>query len=352
MRRHVHIADELRRWVPRWWAGEGGSAGAALDLLLTPAEAAFRGAIALRGAAYDRGIAQVRRAPLPVVSVGNLTVGGTGKTPLCAWIARHLAERGRRPGIVLRGYGTDEVRVHAEINPGIPVFPNADRLAGARSAAGAGCDCVLLDDGFQHRRLHRELDVVLVAAEEWSRRQRMLPRGPWREPARALRRAGWVVVTRKSATRAAAGEVAAAVRALADGVPTALASLQPAGLRGLETNPAAERSESLESLAGREVLAVTTLAQPAPFLAQLRALGARPDALVLPDHHDFADAEIAGIARRSAGRPLVVTRKEAVKLRGRLPAGVRVWMVEQSVVLEEGGEELSHALARAIAEDG
>ncbi|HEX2189501.1 MAG TPA: tetraacyldisaccharide 4'-kinase, partial [Longimicrobiaceae bacterium] len=201
-----------RAWVARWWAGEAGVAGSALDAALAPAELLFRGGVAARNLAYDRGWLRAERAPVPVVSVGNLGVGGAGKTPVAAWIAARLLARGLRPAVALRGYGDDEVQVHRELNPEVPVFAAARRVDAAREAAAAGRDVVVLDDGFQHRALARDLDVVLVSAEGWTPGRRLLPRGPWREGAAGLRRAGVLVATRKSADAARGAAVAAELR--------------------------------------------------------------------------------------------------------------------------------------------
>jgi tetraacyldisaccharide 4'-kinase len=150
----------------------------------------------------------VQRLPLPVISVGNLTAGGTGKTPMVAWLARELRARGHRPLIAMRGYGAvrgergDEEREYAELLPNVPVVANPKRfeavtafLAG-QADPSAGPDCVLLDDGFQHRQVARALDLVLVDAQRPALDDRLLPSGWLREPASGLRRASAVIVTR------------------------------------------------------------------------------------------------------------------------------------------------------------
>src|SRR5690348_7442624 len=130
---------------------------------------------------------------LPTLSVGNVTVGGTGKTPVAAWIAAELIDRGARPAIVLRGYGDDEPLVHARLNPDVPVIVAPDRLEGIARAAASGADVAVLDDAFQHRRAQRTADIVLVSAERWTRTPRLLPAGPWRESLRALRRTSMIL---------------------------------------------------------------------------------------------------------------------------------------------------------------
>jgi tetraacyldisaccharide 4'-kinase len=334
-------------WVRRWWAGEAGGAGRLADVFAAPLEAGFRAAAAARNRGYDGGWIGVESVPVPVVSVGNLAVGGAGKTPFAGWLARRLVERGRRPAVVLRGYGADEVALHRAWNPEVPVFAAKRRAAAAREAVAAGADVLVLDDGFQHRRLARDLDVVLVAAEGWTATPRLLPRGPWREPPRALGRADAVVVMRKSATAAAAAQVEATIRALHPALPTVRCALLPDRLAALHGDAALP----LEALRGRRVLAVAALATPERFVEQLAALGAEVEGATYPDHHPYAVRDAAAIARRAGGRTIVTTAKDAVKLRPIL-ADVEVWVLEQRVTIESGGDALEAALARALGEHG
>ena len=170
--------DELAREV---WSGGGGAVGAVLRTILAPAEAGYAAVVAARNGAYDRGWLRSERVEVPVISIGNVSVGGAGKTPFAAWLARWLTDLGRRPAIALRGYGEDEILLHRELNPDVPVFRGKRRVEAARQAVAAGRDAVVLDDAFQHRALARDLDVVLVPVEGWEPRPRLVPRGPWRE---------------------------------------------------------------------------------------------------------------------------------------------------------------------------
>lgn len=350
----------LREWVPRWWAGEGGAAGVVLGAALLPFEGMYRGVTAARNAMYDRGLRTVERVPVPVVSIGNLAVGGAGKTPFSAWVAGRLLGRGRWPAVVMRGYGGDEVLLHRELNPGVPVFAAARRVEAAREAVAAGCDVVVLDDAFQHRALARDLDVVLVAAEGWRARRRVLPRGPWREDVAALGRADLAVVTRKSASPERSAQVADELRRLAPELPLVEVSLSPSALRplhggdvsandGVSQAQAGERSaEGLGWLHGRKVLAVAALADPRPFFAHLREHGAEVEEAPYMDHHAFSEDEARGLARRAAGRALVMTHKDAVKLRPLLGSEVQAWVLEQRVEVVSGGEALDAALERVL----
>ena len=326
------------------WAGGGGAAGAALRLALAPAEAAYRVASGARNAAYDRGWLAAQRVPVPAISVGNVSVGGAGKTPFAAWVARRLAEWGRRPAIALRGYGEDEIVLHRELNPAIPVFRGRRRIEAAREAVAAGCDAVVLDDAFQHRALARDLDLVLIPVEGWDPHPRLLPRGPWREGLRALARADAVVLTRKSGGEARAREVEAELARLQPGKPIVRCALLPSRLATLREGNA----EPLEAIRGRPVLAVAALATPEPFLQNLRDAGAEVAAALYPDHHPFTAVEADGMIRLAGARRVVMTAKDAVKLRPLLGGRVDAYVLEQSVTIESGGDALDAALRRAL----
>src|SRR5687768_4648197 len=244
--------DELAREV---WAGGGGAAGAALRLLLAPAEAGYAAVIGARNGAYDRGWLRSERVDVPVISIGNISVGGAGKTPFAAWVARRLREWGRRPAIALRGYGEDEILLHRELNPDVPVFRGKRRAEAAREAVAAGCDAVVLDDGFQHRALARNLDVVLVPVEGWEPRARLVPRGPWRERPRALGRADVIVLTRKSADVARAAEVEREVVRMHPRIPIVQCALLPSRLVPLHGGA----EKAIGALSGKRVLGVAAL---------------------------------------------------------------------------------------------
>src|SRR5579862_8723326 len=188
-------------------------------LALSPAALVYRGGVALRGT-----LVRSHDPALPSISVGNLTVGGTGKTPIAAWIVAELTSMGARPAVVLRGYaGGDEIDVHRRLNPDIPVIGNPDRVAGVAQAKEQGADIVVLDDAFQHRRIARLSDIVLISADAWNGEVRLLPAGPWREPLSALGRASAIVITRKAVDESRADAV---TRALGPtDVPIAIARL-------------------------------------------------------------------------------------------------------------------------------
>src|SRR5437763_2660867 len=169
----------MREFVERVWFGDDLLARAARAALL-PGEILYGAAVGVRKALYDSGVLTTYKPALPTVSVGNLTVGGTGKTPVAAWIATELVDRGIQPAIVLRGYGEDEPLVHARLNPSVPIVVAPDRVDGVRMARDAGANVAVLDDAFQHRQVSRDVDLVLVSADRWSPAPRLLPAGPFR----------------------------------------------------------------------------------------------------------------------------------------------------------------------------
>jgi tetraacyldisaccharide 4'-kinase len=334
-----------RSVVDRIWAGTDPLALLA-RAALAPAEAGYAGLIAARSALYRAGMLRSVTPALPAISIGNLTVGGTGKTPVAAFVAAELASRGGRPAIVLRGYGGDEPLVHERLNPGIPVIVSADRVAAIAEAGSRGADVAVLDDAFQHRRVRRVADVVLVSAEGWSERRRLIPAGPWREPLSSARRASLLVITRKAATRARSEAVAEAVTRAVPGVPVALAYLAPRSLRRVDEG----ETMPLTDLAGRRVSVIAAIANPAALLAQLGAVGARLRGSIFADHHAFSADDAERLAASLAtGELPVCTLKDAVKLGPLWPrAAPPLWYVSQHVAVERGRESLDALLVGVL----
>jgi tetraacyldisaccharide 4'-kinase len=287
------------------------------------------------------------RAALPALSIGNLSVGGTGKTPMAAWAAARLMAGGGRPSIVMRGYGDDEPLVHAILNPAVPVVVDADRSRGIVRAKAGGADCVILDDAFQHRRAPRVEDWVLISAEQWLASRRVLPAGPMRESATALARATVVIITRKSATREQATAVADAVRRHVSPDRIAHAHFALDGLRAMD----GEGEAPLSVLSGRRVVAVAGIGAPEAFFAQLRQAGASVTERPFPDHHAFDASDITRLVRDVAqADALVCTLKDAVKLAPRwTPATVPAWYVSQHLRIERGSEVLDRGLEAVLA---
>ncbi len=308
---------------------------------LLPAAAVWRAGMGLREFSFRRGWRAAHALPLPSVAVGNLTVGGSGKTPIAAWIARHFAARGRRPGILLRGYGADEVLVHRHDVPEAVVVANPDRLAGAARAAAEGADVLVLDDAFQRLDVLRDLNVLVVSAETTLAVRWPLPAGPWREGWGAIERADFVVVTRKRATAEAAAALAAEI-SRTTAVPIAIVHLGLHHLEGMLSGA----SRPVETLRGERVVAATAIADPDAFVAQVKGTGAQVQVATWKDHYDFRDEDVAWLARaaRKADH-VVLTAKDAVKLRERWPASAPEPLVAiLNVRFESGGEAFAAAL--------
>lgn len=300
------MRGRLHGFVRAFWAGEHTGPGAALLAAgLAPAEVAFRAAVAVRNAWYDGGRSST--PPIPAVSVGNLTVGGTGKTPVVRWLGDWFRQRGVAAAVVARGYGGDEVELYRRWFGPAAVFAGADRRKGIRKAEARGCGVALLDDGFQHRRIRPTLDILLLAAEDpW--RVRLLPRGPYREPLKAVRRATHVLVTHRTATHAL---VAAWRERLAGVDPQASVhgvEMKMGGWRDLAGSPA--------NPPRGDVLAVCAIARPRAFANGLATMlpGARIELVASPDHHDYTVRDVTALLARRGRRTIVCTAKDAVKL--------------------------------------
>ncbi|MFP5355258.1 MAG: tetraacyldisaccharide 4'-kinase [Gemmatimonadota bacterium] len=327
------------------WEGTGPIARTA-RLALAPAAWLYRGGVWLRNALFDAGVFHSGTMAVPALSVGNLTVGGTGKTPVAADLARRLRDGGGRPALVLRGYGADEPAVHALLNPDVPVLTSPDRVAASARARELGCDVVVLDDAFQHRWAQRMVDLVVVAAEQWCPPMRCLPAGPYREPPAALRRATLVVVTRKSASESVAADVERAIARFTP-APVTRVALQLDMLRRVGDAGAAR---TLESLHGASVVAVAGIGAPRRSVEQLEGVGARVELVSFPDHHRFTPDDVAAILRRSpAAATVVCTLKDAVKLEPLWPrASPPLWYVSQRLAVEAGADAYAAAVQRLL----
>lgn len=316
--------------------------------LLAPFGWVYGGAVALRNRAFDVGLLRSHALALPSISVGNLTVGGTGKTPVAAWLVDRLVDAGARPAVVLRGYGGDEVLVHQRLNPGIPVIANADRVAGVRVARERGATVAVLDDAFQHRRARRDVDLVLLSADR-SGPVRSLPAGPWREPLTSLRRARIVAITRKQASVLRARELLASALRFAPQAEGAIIHLSVDAVvpvRGGQAQPIAR-------LRNVPVLAISGIGDPRAFQSQLRGVGALVTGEAFPDHHAFSERDV-DVLVRAAGKRLqpVCTLKDAVKL-GDLwpPEAAPLWYLSQRAEVEFGSGPLE-SVVRELASRG
>jgi tetraacyldisaccharide 4'-kinase len=295
-------------------------------LALQPASAVFAAAVALRNGAYALGALRAQRAAIGVVSVGNLSVGGTGKTPLTLWLARALAAGGASVGILLRGHAGrarrtmvvsrgngveaeveeagDEAVMLAKCFDGVVVIA-PQRVEGAALAAELGCDVVVLDDGFQHRALARDFDLVLVDARSGS----LLPAGPMREPWSSLARADAVAVVDKEGDGKAR-----APQPLPANTPAFRVRFEPAAL--VQPDGGRWHETPIAALSGTRVVLVAGIARPQPFYSAVRRWEPQiGEVFEYPDHHPYTSADWQRISRaaRDASR-IVTTEKDLVKL--------------------------------------
>jgi tetraacyldisaccharide 4'-kinase len=309
-------------------------------LVLGALAGGYRGLLGAREWLYDRGVLRSRALQCAVVSVGNLTVGGTGKTPAVELAVQTLAGLGHRPAVVTRGYrrrshgvqivadtasvrldpedAGDEPFLLARRLPGVPVIVGANRHDAARLAVERfEVTAVVLDDGFQHRTLTKDLEIVMTRARSPWGNGRLLPSGPLREFPAALSRAHLIVAAGATAP-ADIAEVVTTAAVHAPGVPVLAARYTPVECWEAQR----DRSHSLAALDGARVLAFAGIAVPESFEATLFGLGARlVDLVHFPDHHWYSPGELGRLdaqAAASGAEALITTEKDWVRLR-RLP---------------------------------
>ncbi len=303
----------------------------------------------------------VRHPPCPVVSVGNLTVGGTGKTPMVAYLADLVTRMGGAPLIISRGYGGDEGRPNEEARelqrlcPDVPHVQNPDRVRAIEEWVGRRpCDVAILDDGFQHRRCARDLDIVLLDALRPFGYGRLLPRGLLREPPSALRRADVIVITRTEFLTAdeLANLQAEVARLVPAETPVLLAEHRPTGILLPDGS-----QRDLGWLAGREVAAACGIANPQAFRMTLERLGARVAPLqTFRDHHVYTREDLdrlVGAAVAAGAKMLVTTGKDFVKWLPLIEARevaprVEVGAVEVALRMTEGEDVLRRRIAALL----
>jgi tetraacyldisaccharide 4'-kinase len=305
----------------------------------------------LRNRLYDSGWKRSHRVAVPVVSVGNLTLGGTGKTPCVEYIAGLYQRHGKRVAILSRGYGgngkpNDEARVLDENLADVPHLQGVNRIELAlRAVREYDSNVLILDDGFQHRRLARDLDIVLIdATQEWSHRH-LFPRGFLRESWHELRRAHVIVITRGNLV--SSQERGRLEEAIARAAPAAL--LVQASHRPIELKDADGRTAPLSRLREKPVAAFCGIGNPEGFQRTLFACGADVVAFrTYPDHHAYTPADVSEIQGWAMGlQPgglLVTTQKDLVKLRPLMPKDGDVWAVCIRFQIERGKADLEQLL--------
>ncbi|MCW5769355.1 MAG: tetraacyldisaccharide 4'-kinase [Phycisphaeraceae bacterium] len=281
-----------------------------------------------RNAILDRGKG-VTTLDIPVISIGNLSVGGTGKTPLVEHIARTLASSGAHPAIAMRGYRashglSDEAREYALALQDVPTLVNPDRISAIRAELQRRArhnlptlTCIILDDGFQHRKLARNLDIVLIDATRSPFNDHPLPRGWLREPVQSLRRAHAVIITRADLAPDAASAIQNHLSTIAPGIPIATVAYEWSSLD--IAHNAESRSEPLSWLKGKRLLPCAAIGNPNAFLQQVEAHADSPllQSLFIRDHDPYAPHTIdslISIARDAHADAIITTRKDWTKL--------------------------------------
>ncbi|MGO9934046.1 MAG: tetraacyldisaccharide 4'-kinase [Steroidobacteraceae bacterium] len=318
---------------------------------LLPLSGIYGAAAALRRGAYAKHWLRSTRLPCPLIVVGNLSVGGTGKTPLVCWLVAQLAGRGLRPGVVTRGYGGSS-RVARLVNAAddpdivgdepillarrtnVPVAIGRDRPAAARLLIDAGCDLIVSDDGLQHYAMARDCEIVVIDADRRFGNGRLLPAGPLREPAARLSGVDAIVVN---------GGDPGAGGAAGFGHAPAGAAMR---MQLLATSAIALRGGTVKALsefAGQPVHALAAIGNPQRFFNLLRARGIEVAARPLPDHAQLHIDDISF----ADDRPVLMTEKDAVKCAK--IAGAQHWYVPVSATFGAGeSETLLGIVARNI----
>ncbi len=309
--------------------------------------------VRVRNLSYDRRRLIARRAAVPVVSIGNITLGGTGKTPMVEWVARWYRRQGVRVAVLSRGYQrggsggvNDEAMVLDENLPDVPHLQDPDRVKIAAVAVDElDSELLILDDGFQHRRLARDLDIVLLDALEPFGLDRLFPRGLLREPVRSLKRAGLVVLTRADLV---ASDRLVAIRERAERAAGPLRWVltrhAPLDLIGSGVEP-----EPLESLKERSVAAFCGIGNPEGFRRTVTPVSGRLAGFrVFPDHHAYSAEDVADLTRWLIGSGAdlaLTTQKDLVKLRAASLGGLPLRALRIGLDVLEGETALVDALA-------
>jgi len=298
----------------------GGFVWRLVRLLLLVLSVFYWAAVALRNSLYERGLLKVRRVNATVISIGNITAGGTGKTPLVIWLANLLCERDFCCAILTRGYKTrkgtfkDEPAILAKSCPKARIVINPDRFAGAARAVNEfGAGVLIMDDGFQHRRLARQLDIVAIDSTCPFGYNRLLPAGLLREPVEALKRADAVVITRSNQTpKARLEQLERKVRMINPAITIAKCVHKPVCAKTLEG-----RALSLDELGEKKIYAFCGIGNPDAFFDGLKKLGLNViGSKTYNDHHQYTDTDIADIfeeARYLTSELVVTTQKDWVK---------------------------------------
>jgi tetraacyldisaccharide 4'-kinase len=322
----------------------------------------YRAGIGFNNKRFDRGMG-VRRVDRPVISIGNISTGGTGKTPLVHYISKLIQDHNKVPAIAMRGYKAppgqmgDEEREHREAIPGIQVVAQPDRYEGLvrlfKTESGEMIDCVVLDDGFQHRQLARDLDLVLIDASSPPYQDALLPRGFLREPVESLHRADLIVVTHREMVDDHQYQALAAwLSQQCPSTPFAVTRHTWDGFSVYEVvdGELSQSTRSIEELNNERVLGACAIGNPGGFFRQINHSGLElVEQVALRDHGAFTQSVIENlsqIAQRRGLKYLCVTRKDWVKIREKPQclAGIQVIVPTLAIDFEQGEEAVRDAV--------
>ena len=290
-------------------------------------EQGYRFGICCRNALFDLRIRTPRKVPVPVISVGNVTTGGTGKTPVVAWFVQQLQTMQMRPGIISRGYravdetGNDEKRVLEKLCPGVPHEQNSSRWFAAQTLLSRteSPNVIVMDDGFQHRQLHRNFNVLLIDATNPFGYGHLLPRGLLREPLASMQRADVAIITRADMVAASAlDSIRATIRKAAPKLKERIVEMI---FRTTDLVDSHGKRSSIDDLKQDPVLLVSGIGNPSAFEATCQNAGLTiADRIWFPDHHHFTYEDLRAISARASDASIVVTLKDLVKLPQAFPA--------------------------------
>ena len=315
------------------------------------AEFPYAGVTAVRNKLYDAKILRAHHLPIPVISIGNITAGGTGKTPFVRLLAKKLIQNNFHPAILMRGYKrttsnisdeqlllTDQLK---ELK--IPVHANPNRVLGGAEILKnhPQTNIILLDDGFQHRRLFRDLDLVLIDATNPLGHNHIHPRGLLRESPAGLRRANAIILTRCEQSDSAQLEQITIQLRQFTSAPILRSRFLHTGLRSANTSISSPPDIALTSLKDQRIFATAAIANPTPFEASL----GNPPHLWFPDHHDYTTSDLQEIRRRASAAgasAIITTEKDWVKLRslpGALEADPPIYRLDLDIQLDKSDED-------------
>jgi tetraacyldisaccharide 4'-kinase len=304
------------------------------------AEIPYTLVVAQRNRGYDSGRIRATRVSVPVISIGNLTMGGTGKTPMVAWLVRWLEERQVNAAIVSRGYGAkddlpnDEAQELERLLPDTPHFQNPDRIVAAQAAIDQfDVDAIVLDDGFQHRRLYRNLDIVLIDSLQPYGFNHVFPRGSLREPLASLARADFAVLTRSECiSPEERAQIRATYKRLATKTEWIEATHRATGLVSTLGDV-----QPVELLQNRKTLAFCGIGNPDGFRRTLEEVGCHPVVCKeFSDHHEFVKGDLLALqqsAESSEAELLVCTQKDLVKIEQLEQINLPIYALQIEMVL-------------------